>query len=41
VKITDVMSNLPRDTMAEACRRYRQRIEAIVEAGDDFFEYPL
>ncbi len=38
VKIMDVMANLPRDTMAKACRRFRQRIEAVVEAGGDIFE---
>jgi hypothetical protein len=37
-KITEVMVNLPRDTMAKACRRFRQRIEAVVEAGGDFFK---
>jgi hypothetical protein len=37
-KITDVMANLPRDTVAKACRRFRRRIEAVVEAGGDFFE---
>jgi hypothetical protein len=37
-KITDVMANLPRDTMAKACRRFRQRIEAVVEAGGDFLK---
>jgi hypothetical protein len=37
-KITEVMANLPRDTLAKACRRFRQRIEAVVEAGGDFFE---
>jgi hypothetical protein len=38
VKITEVMAYLPRDTVAKACRRFRQRIEAVVEAGGDFFE---
>ncbi len=37
-KITEVMANLPRDTLAKACRKFRQRIEAVVEAGGDFFE---
>jgi hypothetical protein len=37
-KITDVMANLPRNTVAKACRRFRYRIEAVVEAGGDFFE---
>jgi hypothetical protein len=38
VKITDVMANLPSGTMAKAYRRFRQRIEAVIEAGGDFFE---
>ena len=37
-KITEVMGNLPRDTVAKACRRFRSRIEAAVEDGGDFFE---
>ncbi len=37
-KITEVMANLLRDTKGKACRRFRQRIEAVVEAGGDFFE---
>ncbi len=37
-KITEVMANLPRDTVAKACRRFCQRIEAVVEAGGDLFE---
>jgi hypothetical protein len=32
------MTNLPRDTVAKACRRFHHRIEAVVEAGGDFFE---
>ena len=36
-KITEVMGNLPRDTVAMACRRFRSRIEAVVDAGGDFF----
>jgi hypothetical protein len=35
-KITEVMVNLPRDTVAKTCRRFCQRIEAVVEAGGDF-----
>ena len=37
-KITDVMGNLPRDTVGKACKRFWSRIEAVVEAGGDFFE---
>jgi hypothetical protein len=37
-KIMDVMASLPRDTMAKACRKFCHRIEAVVEAGGDFFE---
>jgi hypothetical protein len=29
-KITEVMGNLDKDTMAKACRRFRSRIEAVV-----------
>ena len=28
----EVLGSLPRDTLTMACRRFRQRIEAIVEA---------
>jgi hypothetical protein len=37
-KIKEVVASLPRDTVAKACRRFRQRIEAIVDASGDFFE---
>jgi hypothetical protein len=37
-KIMDIMASLPRDTMAKACRRSCHRIEAVVEAGGDFFK---
>ena len=37
-KITEVMANLPRATVAKACKRFRPRIEAVVKAGGDFFE---
>jgi len=37
-KITEVMGNLPRDIIANACQRFCSRIEAVVEAGGDFFE---
>jgi DNA-binding Lrp family transcriptional regulator len=37
-KISEVMANLPRHTVAKSCRRFRGRIEAVVEAGGDFFE---
>ena len=36
-KITEVMGNLQRDTVAMAYRRFRSRIEAAVDAGGDFF----
>jgi hypothetical protein len=36
-KITEVMANLPRSTMAKACKRFRLRIEAVVKAGGNFF----
>ena len=38
VKITEVMGILPRDTLGKACRRFRSRIEAVVEAGGVFFK---
>ena len=38
VKITEVMGILPRDTLGKACRRFRSRIEAVVEAGSVFFQ---
>jgi hypothetical protein len=38
VKIMEVTASLPRDTVAKACRRFRQRIEAVVAARGDFFE---
>jgi hypothetical protein len=37
-KIKEVMGNLDRDTVAKACRRFRSRIEAVVEANGDFIE---
>jgi hypothetical protein len=37
-KITEVMANLPRATVAKACRRLHHRIEVVVEAGGDFFK---
>ena len=37
-KITEVMGNLPRDTVAKACQRFCLRIEAVVEAGGVFFK---
>ena len=38
-KIMEVLGSLPRDTLTMACRRFRQRIEAIVEAVGVFFKY--
>jgi hypothetical protein len=32
------MANLPRATVAKACKRFRPRIEAVVKAGGNFFE---
>ena len=37
-KITEVMGNLPRDTVGKACKRFWSMIEYVVEAGGDFFE---
>jgi hypothetical protein len=37
-KITEVMATLPRATVSLACKRFRRRIEAVVDAGGDFFE---
>jgi hypothetical protein len=37
-KITEVMGNLDRDTVAKACRQFRSRIEAVVAADGDFIE---
>jgi hypothetical protein len=37
-KIKEVMASLPRVTVAKACRQFHRRIEAVVEAGGDFFE---
>jgi hypothetical protein len=36
-KIKEVMASLPRDTLVKACRRFRQRIKAVMNAGGDFF----
>ncbi len=37
-KITEVIANLPRATMAKACKCFQPRIVAVVEAGDGFFK---
>jgi hypothetical protein len=37
-KIKEVMGSLEMDTVANACRRFRSRIEAVVEADGDFIE---
>jgi hypothetical protein len=37
-KIKEVMGPLDRDTVAKACRRFRSRIEAVVEADGNFIE---
>jgi hypothetical protein len=38
VKINEVMGNLNKDAVAKACRGFRTKIEAVVEANGDFFE---
>ncbi len=37
VTIKEVMGNLDKDTVPKACRCFRTRIEAVVEANRDFF----
>jgi hypothetical protein len=37
-EITEVMANLPRDTVVKACRRFRLWIEAVVKAGGNIFK---
>jgi hypothetical protein len=37
VKITEVMANLPRGTIAKACERFWLHIKAVVEASEDLF----
>jgi hypothetical protein len=32
-KIKEAMANLPRDTTSKACRRFHQRLEAVVKVG--------
>jgi hypothetical protein len=40
VKVNEVMGNLNKDTVAKACGRgFRTKIEAVVEANGDIFEY--
>jgi transposase len=36
-KIIDVMGNLNRNMLAKACKRFRSRIEAVIESDGDFF----
>ncbi len=38
VTIKEVMGNLDKDTVAKACRCFRIRIAAVVEANRDFFK---
>jgi len=38
LKVSEAMGNLPRDTMAKACRRFSMRIQAVVEASGVFVE---
>ncbi len=35
--IKEEMGNFDTDTVAKACRRFRTRIEVVVEANRDFF----
>jgi len=37
-KMKEVMGSFDRDMVAKACRRFRSRLEAMVEAGGDFIE---
>jgi hypothetical protein len=37
-KMKEVMGSLDRDMVGKACRRFRSRLEAVVEAGGDFIE---
>ena len=37
-KMKEGMGYLGRDMVAKACRRFRSRLEAVVEAGGDFIE---
>ncbi len=37
-KITEVMGNLDKDTVAKACRRFRSWIEAVVAADGNFIK---
>jgi phage tail protein X len=37
-KMKEVMGSLDRDMVEKACRRFRSRLEAVVEAGGDFIE---
>jgi hypothetical protein len=36
VKIKEVMGNLNRDAVVKACRQFRTRIEAVMEANANF-----
>jgi hypothetical protein len=38
VKINEVMGNLNKDSVEKACRSFRTKIEAVVEAHGNFFE---
>jgi hypothetical protein len=40
-KIMEMMAILPRATVAKVCKPFRYWIEALVEAGGDFFSYSL
>jgi hypothetical protein len=37
-KIKEVTGSLDRDTVVRACKRFQWRIEAMVEADDDFIK---
>ena len=37
-EITRSMASLPRDTVVKACRQFRARLQAVVDANGDFIE---
>ena len=38
VKISEVMTNIDREVVTRACKKFRPRIEAVVEASGGFIE---
>jgi hypothetical protein len=38
VKIKELMGIFNKDTVGKACRGFHTKIEAVVEANDDFFK---